>query len=308
MPVLERPEIIPFLKIWRNKPPEQAEQVAEEMASYSLETNGTPDPYEFFISPDGELLSPTAHCRVKDVVQRTHPVGELEYRALLSIEQSVAQWIKNNDKGVIAWISPRSPGLYPTSRVIISEIEQKDGKKTLFNRKLVLDFDETRCLGFARDLARFSQNQPLFSHLEQVRATPLVLNTRGRSWIYILEELIDDPILWESIRNGEDQRAKKEAVRQARMVQKDLFAVSRPSDEVPVAFLQMLGTKGASCPVNMQKGTAFQIFSESAITFVGSISKDPDFCRVCPVCQREINCIVRVGGSCPACGTVKRCG
>lgn len=304
MPVLERPEIIPFLKIWRNKPPEQAEQVAEEMASYSLETNGTPDPYYFLISPTGELLSPTTHRRVKDVVCRSHPVGELEYQFLLSIEP----WVKDTDERVIVWVSPPFPGLYPTSKVIISEIQQQDNEKILFNRALVLDFGERKCWDLARDLARFSQNQPLFSHLDQVRATPFILNTQGRSWTYILEELIDDPILWESIRNGEDQRAKKEAVRQARMVQKDLFAVSRPSDEVPVAFLQMLGTKGASCPVNMQKGTAFQIFSESAITFVGSISKDPDFCRVCPVCQREINCIVRVGGSCPACGTVKRCG
>lgn len=257
MSVLERPEITPFLNTWKGK---AQEQVAEELASYSLETKRIPDPYHFLISPNRELLSPTAHCRVRDVVQRTHPVGELEYQALSAIEQ----WAKENNEGAIAWVSPPYPGIYPTSKVIISEIELQGRTKKLFNRALILDFDEKKCLKFAQDLSNFSLNRPLLSHLDEVRASPLILNTKGRSWICILQELIVDPALWQKVRDGEDQKAKEEALVEARIVYQGLIDKNLPLEDARRRILGMLGTGSASCPILLQ-GSAFQIFSEKSL-------------------------------------------
>lgn len=306
MPVetLHHPEIVPFIANWTGKPPGQ---IAEELASHSLETKGIPDPYYFLVTTTGELFSPSAQCRVKDVVLRTNHLGQLEYQALRFIEQ----WVAGSSEGTVAWISPPYPGIYPVSKIIISEIEYMDGEKRLFNRAIILDFGEQKCLEFAQSLARYSQNRPLLSHLDEVRSQPLILNP-CIPWIHILGELIDDPVLWDSIRNGEDQRVKEEAVRQAGIVLKGLFEVTTDSnsmDYVRMAVAGMLGGGPGSCPVRFDtQGTAFQLFSKSALTFAGSVGKDADFCQACPVCGQEINCIVRMGGSCPKCKAVRKCG
>ncbi len=310
MPIsVERPEIASFINTWKSKP---QEQVVEELASYSLETKGIPDPYYFTVSANGELFSPTAQCRIKDIVEdKTGPLGKLEYQAVLAIEQ----WAANSNDGSVVWVSPPHPGVYPTSKIIISEIEQNKGEKRLFNRAVKLDFDEKECLEFAQNLANMSQNRPLLQHLDQIRSTPFILNTHGNSWMYILQELIDDPALWQSIRNGEDQRAKKEALRQAVMVQKRLFTApeSIPSyslQEDQMAVIQMLGPKSGSCPVLFSAGagkTAFETFSGSSLTFGGSTSKDKDYCNKCGACGEVIKCIVKRGGSCPKCKAVRKC-
>lgn len=300
------PEVASFLAGWQNK---HSEQFAEELASYSLETHRIPDPYSFSITSNGELFSPSAHCKVKDIIYKSNHLGQLEYQALSFIEQ----WAANNDQGAVAWVSPPHPGVYPASKIIISEIDNSDGNKKLFNRALVVDFDEKECLEFTRKLSKLSLNRPLLTESDQVRSMPLILDVQSRSWVDILEGLIDDPILWRSIRNGEDRRAKEEALKRARIVQKDIFSTSRRvyTHEDQRAVLQMLGPRPGSCPVriNQGNGTAFQVFSENALQVNGTInSKDPDFCITCPVCQTEIKCVVKVGGSCPKCGAVKQCG
>ncbi|MBU1000636.1 hypothetical protein KKE78_04555 [Patescibacteria group bacterium] len=300
---LERPEISSFINTWRQGEPLQ---VVQEIASLQLETNRIPDPYSFVVAANGELISPTARCRVKDVVEdKTGHLGQLEYQAVLAIER----WAADSNEGSVVWVSPPYSGIYPTSKIVVSQIEYQDGAKRLFNRAIILDFDEKGCLRFAQDLAQLSQNRPLLLHLDQVRATPLILNTHGNSWIYILQKFINDPILWESIRNGEDQSAKKEAIKQATIVQQTLFAVSGSDDldSVRAAVVRILGEGPGSCPVLFK--TAFQVFSENSLLIGGGIeTSDPDYCRSCPVCGKEINCIVRIGGSCPNCGEIKRCG
>lgn len=258
--LLERPEISSFISGWKNKP---QEQVAEELASYSLETKRIADPYYFLISKEGELISPTAHCKVKDTVaDKTGPLGKPEYEALLAIEE----WAARNNEGSAVWVSPPAEGVYPVSKIIISQIEQNEGTKRLFNRAILLDYDEKQCLEFAQNLAKFSQNRPLLSSLNEVRSTPLFLKSHGNSWIYILQELIDDPEMWEGIKNGEDQRAKKEALRQAVIVQKGFSAGNNDLIEANRAVMRMLGDKPGSCPSRISSGTAFQSFSGSALS------------------------------------------
>lgn len=279
---LHRPEIDSFTRAWRGK---GREQVAEELASYSLETKRIPDPYYFLVNANGELMSPSAHCRIRDVVQRTQPVGELEYQALLRIEQ----WAGNNTEGVIAWVSPPHPGIYPTSKVIVSEIQMEGAVKKLFNRAIILDYDEKKCFEFAQRLANYSQDRPLLSHLDEIRATPFVLNARGMSWIHIFEELIDDPVLWQEVREGKDKKAKQEALVQAGIVYQGMINKSLPPKDARMMITIMLGSRSGSCPV-VFKGTAFQSFlgASSVLGISGSLESDQygslEF--ECPKCNK----------------------
>jgi len=281
MPVetLPHPEIASLIANCRGLP----EEAAQGLASHSLETHRIPDPYYFLVRPNGELFSSTARCRVKDKVEdKTGPLGWFEYQAVLVIEQ----WAASSDEGSIVWISPPHPGIYPTSKIIISQIEHQDGIKRLFNRAIILDYDEKECLQFAQNLAQLSQNQPLLSHLDQVRATPLVLNTHGNSWMYILQELIDDPALWQSIRTGEDKVAKEKALVQARNVYQSLTNKSLSPEDARVQILGMLGVGSGSCPV-VFKSTAFGVFAGFSL-LIGSFAESDQYGSLefeCPKCK-----------------------
>lgn len=280
MPVLERERTATanIIDGWRNTAPPQ---FIEELASLSHETRGIPDPYYFEITPTGELFSPTKHTKIKDEVKdKTSHLGQLEYQALLSIEQ----WAANNNEGVIVWISPPQTGVYSVSKIIVSEIEHQAGIKKLFNRAILLDFNEKQCMKLAWNLTSFSYNRPVFTSLDQVRATPLILDAKSKSWVNIFEKLIDDPALWIMVRDEEDRQLKKETLRQAAMVQKQFFASYRPvdyyggrrlvySDEAKMAVMHMIGDKSGSCPPrSSSRGmTAFQVVAGSAVTI--SISR-----------------------------------
>ncbi len=268
MPVSERERTaIANIAGWRNTAPAQ---FAEELASLSLETHRIADPYSYLITAKGELFSPTARCLIKDTIDdKTSLLGRLEYQAVLVTEQ----WVANNNEGVSIWVSPPKKGIYPTSKIIVQEIVHEGGVKKLFNRAIVLDFNEEQCMRFAWNLTSFSHNKPIFRDLDEIRAIPLVLNTQNKSWIDILEKLIDVPKVWAMIRNGEDKQYKKETLRQAVIVQKQFFTDSRLSysDEAKIAVMQMLGSKSGSCPPRSgtQGRTAFQAIAGSAVT-VGS--------------------------------------
>lgn len=275
----------------------------QEDTTVILETNRIPDPYRFVVR-DGQLWSEAYHCFVREKIARTNHIGELEYQAFSFIER----WVNQNDQGVVVWVSPPAPGFYPVSKIVISEIEANDSDKRLFNRAILFDFDGGQCLKFAQDLVNYSQNRPLLDHLDVVRTTPLILNTHRISWIHILEELIDDPHLWQMVKRGEDHRIKAETLIQVRTVYQQLYDHSLPAEDARMMILGMKGNKPESCPPVYKSATAFQVFSENSLTFTGSLSKDPDFCKVCPACKKEINCVVRIGGNCPQCRALKRCG
>ncbi|MCL4366145.1 hypothetical protein M1437_02865 [Patescibacteria group bacterium] len=311
MPVSERERTaIANIRGWQNTVPEQ---FVEELASLSQETNRIPDPYTYLISPQGELFSPTANCLVKDdkAMDKTSPLGQLEYQAVLATEQ----WAASSSEGVSVWISPPKANVYPTSKIIIQEIQYEDGVKKVFNRAIVLDCNEEECMRFAWNLTSFSQNKPVFKDVDQIRAVPLILNT-DKPWIDILEKLIDAPKAWAMIRNGEDKQYKKEALKQATEVQKQFFANNRVlaeasnqfdyyggrqlvyhevaslsySDEAKMAIMQMLGNHSGSCPPRSSSGsrTAFQTVAGSAVAIGrgGLLTPDSKGERTfpCPAC------------------------
>jgi hypothetical protein len=306
MSAVERLEIPTFIATWSVKPKSQA---VEELASYSLETKRIPDPYSFLIDSDGDLFSPSAGYKVRDFIKTNHVVGERELTAFNFIND----WVKKKNSGSIAWISPPYPGVYPTSKVIISDIEVENGIKKVFNRAIVLDIDENDCLKFAQALSQYSFNKPFLNHSEDLRSIPIVLDTYDKSWVDIFVEILGENSFLENIKTGNDWILKWQALYQAEQV---LASINRSTvltfgqeKELGEKIMGMLGQKSGSCPVLLSPSgrTAFQVFSENALTYTGSTNKDPDFCRSCPVCKEEINCIVRSGQSCPKCRAVKRC-
>ncbi|OGE65088.1 hypothetical protein A3I48_01395 [Candidatus Daviesbacteria bacterium RIFCSPLOWO2_02_FULL_36_7] len=269
MPISERERTaIANINGWRNTAPVQ---FAEELASLSLETKRIADPYSYSITSDGELFSPTDHCLVKNTVDdKTSHLGKLEYEAVVALEE----WAAKSKEGVGIWISSPYPGVYNKAAIVISEIEYQNGSKTLFNRKIVLDsFDEEKCMKLAWNLTGFSRNKPIFRNSDEIRAEILILDSQGKPWVDILEKLIDAPKVWTMIRNGEDKQYKKEALRQATMVQKQFFTDPRLSysDEARMAVMQMLGSESGSCPPRSgSRGrTAFQTVAGSSLT-IGS--------------------------------------
>lgn len=279
-------EITPFIKNWENKP---QGQVIEEFASYSLEKEGKVDPYYFTLDQDGDLFSPSALSKVKKSIKTETRIGRLEAQAF----DAISIWFRENSLGTIAWISPPAD-VYPVSKVIISSIEEENGRKRLFNRSILFKWNQRDCLKFAQDLSEMSQNRPLLTHLDQVRSTPLILDKDSKFWMYILEELIDDPELWQSIRLREDQLAKQEALEQAKSVLKGLFSIRPLVDKmnfVKERILPMLGNKPTSCPPASTTSTTFQIFSENSLS-LGSVNfsgtdKYGSLEFDCPKCKRK---------------------
>lgn len=268
MPVQERKQIaienIPGL---RNT---TSAQFAEFLASLSQETHRIPDPYSYSITAEGELFSSIGGCLVKDTIDdKTSPLGKLEYQAVIASEQ----WAASNAKGVLVWISPPKLGVYPTSKIIIQEIEYEEGVKKIFNRAVVLDFNEEQCMKFAWNLTSFSRNKPIFRNSDEIRATPLILDDEKKFWVDVLEKLIDAPKVWTMIRNGEDKLYKKMALRRAAMVRKQFFADPRLSysQEAQMAVMQMIGPRSGSCPPRSDSRgrTAFQVVAGSAV-IIGS--------------------------------------
>lgn len=277
------------------------ESKIEELASRFQETHRIPDPYRFLIDADGDLFSPSHGCKVISTINTDDSVGQLEKKAFMVI----SDWVRQEQQGAIIWVSPPYPGRYPVSKLIISEIEHVEESRRLFNRAIVLDINRDACLNLGRKLARFSKNQPFFVGSEDLRAAPIVLDTTKFSWISILENALVDHQQIEVIKAGWDLISKKAAIDEAKEI------LSMDADRRSMMITKRLGDKPESCPprlLSTSGQTAFQIFAENALIIAGSQSKDPDFCRSCPVCGEEINCIVRPGQSCPKCRTVKRCG
>ena len=120
--------------------------------------------------------------------------------------------------------------------------------------------------------------------------TPFVLNTRGLPWICIFEKLIDDPVLWQEVREGKDKKAKEEAVVQARVVYQSLTNNHLPPQEIRMMVEDMLGERPGSCPV-LFKGTAFQVFSSNSLELgTSSLSGSDQYGSLefeCPKCKKS---------------------
>lgn len=259
-------------------------QKVEEMASWSQETKRLPDPYYFTFNLLGELYSPSGHCVVKNKFRRETRTDELEYKSFEETER----WANQHEAGVMAWISPPAEGVYTESKIVIYEIGNLKGDKVLFNRAIILDLDEAKCLKFAQDLERYSTNRPLLSSLDQVRETPLVLNGRIH-WTYLLEELVDGLSL-KDVRLGEDLKSKQKALLEAERVYRENYIQSGWIDqEVMYAAAMKSGLMGdfnPRCPLQFGLSPFDFVFANSLLLN----QKENNSCEKIKCCNKEIEC------------------
>ena len=171
-------------------------------------------------------------------------------------------------------------------------MREKVREKRLSTRAIVLDYDEEKCLKLARDLAVFSQDHPLFQSINQVRSTPIALNTRGRGWLYILEEVVIEPVLWKMVKEGLDKKAKQEAVEYAGEVYQRLFRGPIEALEGQRMMASMFGEKQASCPLISRNNVSQVLFGSSLLLGGNSLESDQygslEFkCPKCPAVNRR---------------------
>ena len=293
-------EIAKFLPYWIDKP---KSQVVEEIASYSLETKRVPDPYYFLINTYGKLISPQTGRFVEDSVERQSPVGQLEYQALLKIQE----WTMKDEKSTCLWISPPYPGKYPVAKIIVSEKVNRGSREMLFNRAILLDFDNQECLVLAQKLASIDNGSSTFTSPEDLRAQPIFLNSKDqKNWLTLLRRHVNGDKVWDTIESGEDIMKKDEVLKKASIIYQKLFGHRslcpsgyddfRLKKVVKKAqLMDLFGTSLVSCPPSSL--TAFETFSKNAF-----LLPESKFVKNCGQCGAKIEKVISAGFRCPCCG------
>ncbi len=270
------------------------EYVSEMLASYSLETKRVPDPYNFLISSEGKLISPINGQAITEVVNTDSYLGQAELLALKRVEGLV----KEEQDGIIVWISPHYRGVYNDVKVIVSEIIGQGKNRVLFNRAIILDINEADGLEFARGLSRYSKDKVEFSDLEQVRVTPLHIASLNLHWSYLLEELTETD-QFRMIRGGSDIKAKEQALTQAEILIPKLL---KGQD---ITSTGLVGESRGSCPVFKSSKTAFMY------VFDGELGCREIECKKCGWKPDALDLKKMEQGeldSCPAKKDGKKCG
>lgn len=306
--ISRHPETAAFVEVWNTKPLDHKPQVVEEIASWVAETQGIPDLYYFQADRDGDIYSPAAKRKVSEAILREGYIGSVEGQTF----DRLNEWFKRNEQGVAVWISPIYKGVYPDLKIVISEIEKRGSEKLLSNRAIIFDYNEQQGLNFAKALAQFSLNKPTFTTNEQVRSTPVILDTSDAHWTDILQNLTGCSEIWEMIRREDDKKAKASMLANAdvwyeKQFGSDRWVANKPNLANNI-LLSMLGTRPTSCPELLKRGrvdslgnlTPFQFFFESSTL----LKKYPDF--PCP--NESCDQIIESGKGieeCPKCHAKK---
>ena len=287
-------EISSYIPSWSGKP---KAQVVEEIASYSLETKRTPDPYYFEVGNDRKLISPQTGIPVEKSVERSSALGNRELEAFLKIQD----WAANFEEGIAVWISPPHKDRSQLSKIIISDIRYQGLTKMLFNRAILLDINGQDCLELAKNVRGdwVSLDSP-----EDLRSNPLFMDGwTGNQLVNFLETNIRDTNSWQVIREGEDLVEKEKAIAKANYLYDGIFTGEiRYDDELVRRTIEdeiRLGTFGSS-PVSCPP-TAFEAF------YVNSFKPDIKYVRNCGNCGRKIDKPISKGYRCVCGGVYEGC-
>lgn len=261
-------EVNIFFDRWKNTPRGEFKQ---EFASYVMETRGIPDLYRFPIDDQGSLISASGR-RIRNIINRQGYIGQVEGQVFDDIEN----WVKyNKDRDdvdeEVMWVSPPYPGVYPDLKVVMSSIIKQGNEKWLFNQSIIFNFNQVQAQRFTQALAEFSQNYPVNASLENIRITPLLLNSEQPTWISVLEKIINDTEVWEYIRSGRATQERGKALEQSDLVYRARYSSIQRQEEAKNRAILILGNKPTSCPPKTSIGSAFQIFSENSLV-IGTIN------------------------------------
>ncbi|MEK7498176.1 MAG: hypothetical protein AAB656_04650 [Patescibacteria group bacterium] len=220
-----------FVRNWVGKP---QSQVAEELASLSMETKRIPDPYYFEYNLEGKLISPETGKLAEKSIEKMSPLGRVEYEGFLLVED--LGW--KNKSGTIIWVSPPHLLRSNFTKVVVTEI----GDRSLFNRAILLDMNEEESLEFMNKL----NPDFIYRSSTEIRGLPVYLPDNSFEW-----NIFSDYRQVEMIVNGEDIKEKQEALKWGRLIAHDISNVVQISKQIGI-----FGSYDTSCPP-----TAFQVFS-----------------------------------------------
>ena len=292
-------ELSRFIPHWIDKP---KPQVVEELASYSLETKRIPDPYYFLIRDDGKLISPQTGKLVEDSVEKKSYLGQMEFRAL----QSIQEWSVGKSKGIAFWFSPPNTERSKFTKLIVSEIENYETERRLFNRNLLLEIDAQETMLLVQELTSKGANPVVFKTPEELRSQPVFSDNSDLNWLDFFDMRVNDKTIWEQIRSGEDILAKELAIKNSGSIYETIFGQDYPKgyddEKVKRAVekareMNVFGSLPGSCPPPL-------LLTQEENTALGVFFKNSERSFPCPECHKPIPSGEGIT-KCPHCGITK---
>ncbi|QQG47648.1 MAG: hypothetical protein HY044_01000 [Candidatus Woesebacteria bacterium] len=242
-------------------------RIAIELTSCVLETEQIPDPY-YYPLIDGKLRDSITNRPVEDFCETETYLGKVEMDALLDIQD----WANRESEGLSVWVSPPYKGVYSVSKIILSEILEKDGYKMLLNRAIKTNWDESEVL-------RIFKTQSI----ENLRRYPIFIKPSDyQNLMLFLSENIGAQVV-DQIASGYDFEKRDEILKKMEPLARELSRGSRGSN-----FSNYVEKLDISCPTR----SAFKVFSGEVRIL----------CCVCPFCGNEVAAQI-YGGMihCPKC-------
>jgi len=249
------------------------ELLIDNHASDALESRRIPDPYSFEITSKGDILYPPTQEDIEKYIRTDHPVYLREKSAVKVIKER----LKTKEADFFVWITPPYPEIYPVLKIVTSKIIEKEPRKLLFNRALVVDVNDPGIiLQTANTLAQFDTRKVVYTDLEQIRSRPICTNFENEDRVFeILNNLKNLGRQIDLIKSGEDIKIKKEVRDQIAQI------IDVDNLEKEMTNRQILGKYERSCPIRNSGGqSAFALF------FGNSLNSENSF--PCPKCERPI--------------------
>ena len=265
----------------------------EEVASDILESNRVPDPYLYLVE-NHRLVTPTGSI-IGEVVEKESYLGQIEYAAFQEIER----WADKKSSGKAVWFSPPYPGVYPVSKIIISELSNHNGTKILFNRAIVLDIDGQDLM---RSAGQLSNRYGIIFDNEQFRACPFFPTEKEfAQWFSLLGDYTSQTTM---IEGNEDIDKKNLTLQRLAMETVAIAGEDRLLSDVLYGRLYdqasrggMIGPHPVSCP-STKSFTSFEQMLNSSL----KINETHTLDCVCPYCKQRVRASISNGEiHCPNC-------
>lgn len=263
-------------------------QLIEEVASTIHETNRFPDPHVYLIK-DQRLVTP-AGLIIGEIVEKDSYLGKTEYTAFKQIEE----WADRESSGLSVWFSPPYPGVYPVSKIIISELSTNKDTKVLFNRAVVLDIDAEDLITLSNQLL---DGEELIRDKETLRIHPFFPTVEGFiNWFGLLRLNTNQTTL---IENDGDIILKYKTLQK---LFEETVAVVGPNTLYIDLYQKaedsgLIGPMPGSCPST----TGFTSF-EQMLNNSLKINEGQTLDCVCPHCKQRVKASISNGEiHCPNC-------
>lgn len=127
------------------------------------------------------------------------------------ILQAMRDFIQINPGQVMVWISPKTKGIYPETRIGIYQVINVNSGKYLFFRTLCSNHSFEDC----QKMAFVFKKDIVFESPEILRATPIPIVIPGDNPIDYFSSIIKMPSVFEAIRKGADIRNNLRSLEQA---------------------------------------------------------------------------------------------